>query len=161
MPNPARVLVLANRTAATPALVEAVRARTACGPAEFHLVVPASSAGLHRLVDPEDHGREEAAASLRVALPLLSAAASSEVTGEVGDSDPVSALHDGIHGGRYDEIMISTLRRRVSAWAKLDLPSKARALGLPVTHVEPDAVDACLISAGASASGLARLEAAA
>ncbi len=149
MPAAARVLVLANRTAATPALVEHIRTRSLQGPAEFHLVVPATSVGLHRVVDPEDHGRDEAAASLRSALPLLSAAARSEVTGEVGDPHPVSALHDAIHGGRYDEIIISTLRSRVSGWVRLDLPSKARALGLPVVHVEPDAVDACLIPASA------------
>lgn len=80
-------------------------------------------------------------------MPLLSAAARSEVTGEVGDSNPVSALHDAIHGGNFDDIIISTLSRRTSRWIKLDLLSKARALGLPVTHVEPGSIDACVIPA--------------
>jgi len=137
-----RVLIIANRTAATPALIETVQARSLRGPAEFHLVVPATCAGLHRVVDPEDHGREQAEARMSEALPILSAAAGGEVSGEVGDPDPVSALHDAVHGGDYDEIIVSTLRGRISGWMKLDLPSKARALGLPVIHVEPDAVEA-------------------
>ena len=37
---PARVLVVAHRTAATPQLLEAVRARAAAGPARFTLLVP-------------------------------------------------------------------------------------------------------------------------
>src|SRR4029450_4376030 len=38
--DPARVLVVAHKTAATPALLEAVRERAARGPARFHLLVP-------------------------------------------------------------------------------------------------------------------------
>ena len=36
----------------------------------------------------------------------------------------------------YDEIIISTLPLGISRWLKLDLISKARAVGLPVTHVQ-------------------------
>lgn len=38
--------------------------------------------------------------------------------------------------GNIDEIIPSTLPARVSRSLKLDLPSKVRGLGLPVTHVE-------------------------
>jgi hypothetical protein len=48
------------------------------------------------------------------------------------------AIQDAVNLGQYDEIIISTLPRRVSRWLKLDLVSKTRALGLPVTHVEQD-----------------------
>ena len=51
---PARVLVVAARTAATPALIEAVRERAARGPAKFTLLVPNPTHGLHSVVDPED-----------------------------------------------------------------------------------------------------------
>ncbi|MGH2984741.1 MAG: hypothetical protein ACRDK5_10905 [Solirubrobacterales bacterium] len=145
MEDTARVLIVANRTAATPALLEAVRARADRSAASFHLVVPASPTGLHRLVDPEDHGREEADANLRAALPRLSLAARSEVSGHVGDPNPVAAVHDAVYAGDYDEVIISTLPNRVSRWISLDLPSKARALGLPLLHVEPDAVEACVL----------------
>lgn len=150
MTEEAQVLVVANRTAATPALVEAVRARANEGPARFHLLVPASPPGLHRLADPEDHGREEAAANLEAALPALSAAARSEVTGHVGDPNPVAALEDAVHEGTYDETIISTLPSRASRWMRLDLPSKARRMGLPVTHVEPESVDACQVTGAAT-----------
>jgi len=131
-----RVLVVAHQTAATPALLHAVRERAARGNARFHLVVPASAHGLHRVVDPEDNGAEEAREALELALPRLREAAGSEVTGEIGDWQPLSAIHDAVNREPFDEIIVSTLPRRFSRWLKLDLVSKARGLGLPVTHVE-------------------------
>ena len=56
-PQRPRVLVVANKTAATPALIEAVRERAARGPARFTLLVPNAAHGLHKLVDPEDQAR--------------------------------------------------------------------------------------------------------
>lgn len=135
-PASARVLLVANRTAATEALCEAVRARVARGPATFHLVVPAHPHGMHKLVDPQDGDAGEADATLAQALPLLSEAAGAPVTGHVGDHEPLMAIQDALNGERYDELLISTLPRRVSRWLRLDLVSKAQGLGLPVTHVE-------------------------
>jgi hypothetical protein len=134
----ARILIVANRTAATQPLLDAVRERAAAGSAVFHLMMPATPQGLHRVVDPEDNGRDEARARLSLALPRLSEAAGGEVTGEVGNHDPLGAVHDALHGGHYDEIIISTLPKRVSRWLKLDLPSKLAGFGLPVTLVNPD-----------------------
>jgi len=136
MAEPARVVVVANRTAATPALLDAVRARASQGDARFHLVVPATPHGLHKVLDPTADGSSEAEHVLEVALPALSQAAGSEVTGEVGDVEPLAALQDAINLGGGDEIIISTLPSRISRWLHLDLVSKARGLGLPVTHVE-------------------------
>lgn len=132
----AQVLVIANRTAATPALLDAVRERADRSPCRFYLVVPASPKGMHRVVDPEVAGRTEAAQNLELALPLLAEAAGGPVDGHVGDADPLSAIHDALHRQPADEILISTLPRRLSRWTHLDLVSKARALGLPVDHVE-------------------------
>jgi hypothetical protein len=136
MPEPARVLLVANRTAATRGLAAAVRARAARGPVSFHLVVPAHPHGLHKVVDPQDGDAGEAARGLWEALPFLSEAAGTPVTGEVGDAEPLMAIADAVNRDRYDEIVISTLPRRVSRWLHLDLVSKARGFGLPVTHVE-------------------------
>ncbi len=135
MSEDASVLVVAHQTAATAPLLDAVRERARRGPAHFHLVVPRRPHGLDKVMDPQEHGEEEARRVLADALPKLSAAAGSEVTGELGDSEPLAAIEDAVNLGDYDEIIISTLPLGVSRWLKLDLISKVRALGPPVTHV--------------------------
>jgi hypothetical protein len=135
MSEPAHVLVVAHQTAATQALLDAVRDRAQRGPAEFHLVVPRQPHGMHRLVDPQDAGEDEAQKVLDTALPKLSEAAGAKVTGNLGDTEPLMAIQDAINLGAYDEMIISTLPLGVSRWLKLDLVSKAKGLGLPVTHV--------------------------
>ncbi len=135
MSEPASVLVVAHQTAATQPLLDAVRDRAGRGEARFHLVVPRQPHGMHKLVDPQDAGDDEAQHVLDSALPKLSEAAGHRVTGELGDSEPLMAIQDAINLGRYDEIIISTLPLGVSRWLKLDLVSKTKALGLPVTHV--------------------------
>jgi hypothetical protein len=136
MTGSASVLIVANRTAATDKLLEAVRRRAQAGPATFHLLVPATPRGLHRVVDPEVAGHEEAAAQLELALELLREALDAEVTGHVGDADPMGAISDTLHEREVDEIIISTLPRRLSKWMHIDLPSKVRGLGKPVLHVQ-------------------------
>jgi hypothetical protein len=136
MTEPARILLVANRTATTDGLLEAVRARAARGPATFHLVVPAHPHGLHKVVDPQEGDEGTAQHVLEEALPALSRAAGAPVTGNVGDAEPLMAIEDAVNRDRYDEIVISTLPRRISRWLHLDLVSKARGIGLPVTHVE-------------------------
>jgi hypothetical protein len=136
MSDPAHVLVVAHQTAATSGLLDTVRARAQRSPATFHLVVPRQAHGMHKVVDPQDTGEGEAQQVLAAALPKLTDAAGSEVTGSLGDSEPLMAIHDAVNLGDYDEIIISTLPLGISRWLKLDLISKARALGLPVTHVQ-------------------------
>jgi len=132
---PTRILVVANRTAATPALVDAVRERAARGPCTFTLLVPHTAHGLHRVVDPEDQGMSEAEEVLELAIPQLEKAAGAKVDGMVGDPEPLAAIQDAINTRGFDELIISTLPKRVSRWLKLDLPSKAAGLGLPVTTI--------------------------
>jgi hypothetical protein len=135
MSEAARVLVVANKTAATPALIEAVRERAARGPATFTLLVPNPAHGLHRVVDPEDVSEGEAQDTLELAVPLLEEAAGSPVEGIVGVAEPLAAIQDAVNLRGFDEIIISTLPKRVSRWLRLDLPHKAAGLGLPVTLV--------------------------
>ena len=135
MSEPTSVLVVAHQTAATPGLLEAVRKRAERGPARFHLVVPRMPHGMHKLVDPEEQGEDDAQQVLAAALPKLSEAAGTDVTGALGDAEPLMAIQDAVNLGGFDEIIISTLPKRVSRWLKLDLVSKTKALGLPVTHV--------------------------
>jgi hypothetical protein len=134
--DPASVLIVAHQTAATDALLDAVRERAERGPARFHLVVPRQPHGIHKMVDPHEAGEREAQQVMAQALPKLSAVAGHEVTGTVGDPEPLMAIQDAINLGDYHEIIISTLPMGISRWLKLDLISKARALGPPVTHVQ-------------------------
>ncbi len=143
MSEPVNVLVVAHQTAATPPLLDAVKERAGRDPARFHLVVPRRPHGLDKVMDPHDHGEAEARRVLADALPRLSEASGTVVTGDVGDSEPLMAIEDAINAARYDEIIISTLPLGVSRWLKLDVVSKARGLGLPVTHVlAPSGVEA-------------------
>jgi hypothetical protein len=136
MSEPAHVLVVAHQTAATEQLLAAISERAQRGPATFHLVVPRQPHGMHKFVDPQDVDDDEASQVLEQALPKLSEAAGQPVTGSLGDPEPLMAIQDAVNLGDYDELIISTLPRRMSRWLKLDLVSKARGLGLPVTHVE-------------------------
>ena len=133
--TPTRVLVVAHRTAATPALLDAVRERAAQGPATFTLLVPNAAHGLHRIVDAEDQADDAARAVLELALPLLEDAAGGPVEGMIGDPEPLNAIQDAINLRGFDEIILSTLPARVSRWLHLDLPAKLRGLGLPVTTI--------------------------
>jgi hypothetical protein len=133
--TPARVLVVAHRTAATAGLGDAVRRRAGEGPARFTLLVPRTAHGLHRLMDPEEADEAGARAILDRALPILSNAAGSPVDGLVGDPTPLTAIDDALNARPFDEIIISTLPARVSRWLRLDLPSKLSGFGLPVTTV--------------------------
>jgi hypothetical protein len=131
----ARVLVVAHRTAATPALLDTVRERAARGPATFTLLVPRVAHGLHRVTDPEDVEPDEAQLVLDLALPLLEEAVGGPVEGMIGDPEPLSAVQDAVNLRGFDEIIVSTLPVRVSRWLRIDLPSKLSLLGLPVTTV--------------------------
>jgi hypothetical protein len=121
-----RVLIVAYRTAATPALLEAVRDRAARAPVRFTLLVP------RPYWDPDT---EQAALTLELALPLLDQAADDRVEGLIGDPDPLVAIQDALAHEPFDEVIVSTLPARVSHWLRRDLPSRVEQLGLPVTVV--------------------------
>jgi hypothetical protein len=133
----ARVLVVAHRTAATQPLLDAVAERARRGRCTFTLLVPNTTHGLHKVVDPEDQGGGEAETVIDQAVPALSEAAGTPVEGMVGDPDPIAAVHDAINLHGFDEVIVSTLPARLSRWLKLDLPSKVSGMGLPVTTVTP------------------------
>jgi hypothetical protein len=131
----ASVLVVAHQTAASPALLEAVRERARSGPCRFHLLVPRRRRSGEKVANPQDIGAQEAREVLRDALPRLSEAAGTEVTGDIGDLEPQTAIQDALKDGHYDEIIVSTLPLGLSRWLKHDLVSKVQGFGLPVHHV--------------------------
>ena len=123
--EPARVLVVANRTAATPRLLDAIRERARRGPCEFALLIP----------DVTD--RKAADWTLETALPMMSRSARSEVRGIVGGPEPFESVQDAVRNGDFDEIIVSTLPRKVSKWLRRDLIRRVEGLGLPVTAIVP------------------------
>ena len=130
----ARVLVIANRTAASDELLEAVVQRVERGPAEFFLVVPATPRGASWMTDM-NAGEGAAEEHLGRALARWRDVGI-ECAGSIGDADALAAASDAAHGGAYDEVIVSTLPRHVSKWLHLDLPHKvAHATGLPTQHV--------------------------
>src|SRR5918998_2355733 len=102
MSEPARVLVVAHKTAATPALMDAVRERAAKGPATFTLLIPKAVHGVTRVADPEDAPDDETRDLLALALPLLEEAAGSRVEGLVGVSSPLDAIQDAVNLHGFD-----------------------------------------------------------
>jgi hypothetical protein len=126
-PSRARnVLVVANRTAATPTLLAEVRKRASESPCRFTLLVPRPY---------WDADTEESAITLELAIPLLEEAAGDHVEGLVGVEDPFLAVSAALEAEPYDEIIVSTLPARVSRWLHIDLPARVGRLGLPVTVV--------------------------
>ncbi len=124
------ILVVANVTATSATLIEALKAQVDGSPAAFTLIVPATPGA----------GRSAARAKLTEALEQLRAAGI-EVDGSVGDSDPLVAVTEAWDPKRYDEIIVSTLPLRVSKWLHAGLPERvAKLTGVQVTHVvsEPE-----------------------
>jgi hypothetical protein len=135
MAEKARVLVVANRTAESPELLDALRARTREGPCEFVLLVPSTPHGLAWAADP-DAGQEEAEQHRVAFVDGLRREGLDVEETKVGDVDPLAAIQDECNFNEYDELIVSTLPLKLSKWLKVDLPSKAKAAtGLPVTHV--------------------------
>ena len=81
------VLIVANKTAATPALLAAVRSRAEQGPATFHLLVPNPKTGEWRPSSIHHPDLTEGEQVLALALPLLSEAAGTPVLGTVSPGE--------------------------------------------------------------------------
>ena len=131
----ARVLVVANRTAESPELLDALRTRTMQGPCKFTLLVPSTPHGIAWAADMHGAG-DEAEEHRKAFVEELREEGLNVGDAKVGDPDPLAAIQDECNFSEYDELIVSTLPLHVSKWLRVDLPRKAKAAtGLPVTHV--------------------------
>ena len=124
----AHVIVLANRTATAPELVEALVHRSERGPIVATLVMPAAG--------PGSAERAEAKKRLDEALEAWRAAGIKTCDGVVCDPIPLQALAEVWDPLRHDEVIVCTLPGQSSRWVRADLPhAVARFTGASVTHV--------------------------
>jgi hypothetical protein len=136
MADKARVLVVANRTAESPELLEALRSRAVHGPCEFTLLVPSTPHGIAWAANTHDAGNEEAEEHRQAFVAELRDEGLNVAAAKVGDPDPLAAICDECNFNQYDELIVSTLPLKISKWLRVDLPRKAEAAtGLSVTHV--------------------------
>ena len=122
-------LAVANRTAASPALLEALKARTA--ELERHVFI---------FVVPQEGGHGVAARQARARLTQMidrARAAGLICAGMIADPDPYNAVMNALQFFRVDDIVISTLPATRSGWMRADLVERVRrASNKPVEHVE-------------------------
>ncbi len=119
----ASILVVANQTALSAGLSEALWARLEEGPATFTLVVP-----LGHVADAQANAEQLASGLREAGLPVRAVA---------GDGDPLCAVVDVYHPAEFDEIIVSTLPAWRSHWMRSGLPQRiARQTGALVRHVE-------------------------
>jgi hypothetical protein len=118
------ILIVANRTASTPALLTRVRASPRG--TSFMVLVPPEAA------DAVDWSTEDA-------CRLLGAAAGSAVTHVSPGEDAAVTVHRLVAEGACDEVILSTHAVHHRRWLHHDLPQKLQDLSIPVTVIPPEA----------------------
>src|SRR3954449_850041 len=130
-----RVLVVANRTADSDELIQAMHDRAVRGPARFTLVVPSTPHGLAWAADMSA-GVPEARRQMALAEQRLRNEGLWIDDVRLGSPEPLAAVLDATNFESFSDVIVCTLPRRASRWLKLCLPHRvARATGLPVTHI--------------------------
>jgi GABA permease len=135
-----RVLVVANETVGGRTLLDELGRRTAGGPSEIYVVVPAlTSSRLEHLAHDVDGAIAEARRRLDASLAAMRAAGL-DARGEVGDHhDPNTAIEDALRGFAADEVIVSTHPPERSKWLESGVVERARSeIPLPVSHVVVD-----------------------
>jgi hypothetical protein len=134
-----RVLVVANETSGGAALREAIREKTSgYSVSKVHVVAPALNSPVRHWASDEDPARRAADSRLQASLAKLRAGGI-DASGEVGDSEPLQAIEDGLRLFDADEIIISTHPEGRSHWLEKGVVQEARArFAVPITHVVVD-----------------------
>jgi hypothetical protein len=121
-------LVVANLTAASPELLERLKALAEERPHRFIVVVP------------QDHKEGHAVEEARERMETLVGSLREEgivAAGMVGDPDPYTATMNGLQFFHISEVVISTLPHDTSKWVADKLVDRVRsAANVPVEHIE-------------------------
>jgi hypothetical protein len=128
-----RTLIVANRTASTPVLLQEIERRAARQPTSFVLLVPAGSR--------EDWTVDEALRSLRKAARGPTGFLEPDVEGAAGGTDAVATVRQTLTRRHFDDLIVSTLPARR---ARGSLAAQLEGLGLPTTVIAPPAEDRSL-----------------
>jgi hypothetical protein len=140
-----RYLIVANQTLGGEQLTAKLTEYMNAGPCRFFLVAPVTqteasdqwdSRGLEGVIPGAYKiARTLAAGRLKQELARLHEAGA-DADGEVVDPHPIDAIRKLASREEIDEIVVSTLPRRLSRWMAMDLPHRIRrATKLPVTHI--------------------------
>jgi hypothetical protein len=134
-----RVLVLANETVGGDRLREVIVGCTeGFQRSRVHVVAPALNSPVRHWASDEDPARRAAEERLQASLARLRAGGI-EASGDIGDSEPLQALEDGLRLFDADEIVISTHPEGRSHWLEKGVVDQARArFAVPITHVVVD-----------------------
>ena len=119
-----RILVIANRTASTPMMLDGIAERARAG-ASFTLLIP------------PDHGHHDDW-SREVALELVGGATGGDVASLDSGADPLDAVHRAVSDGEFDELIVCTAPTHLARWVHHDLPHRLQELGLPVLVIPPE-----------------------
>ena len=125
-----RTLIVANRTAGTPLLLQEVGRRAVQEPTAFVLLIPDVSS------------KKAADWTLKRGAEVLAARGAGtdrpsrdRRRGPRRRRGPVRVDRANARRGNFDDVVISTLPKRTSQWLKRDLPARVEKLGLPVTVI--------------------------
>jgi GABA permease len=133
-----RILVIANETVGGEELLDAIRRRVEGKRAQVYVVSPALNTKLRHWVSDEDQARVAAQQRLDASLEAMRAGGI-EARGQIGDSDPLQAIEDGIRIFAPDELIISTHPEGRSNWLERGIVDSTRErFACPVTHVVVD-----------------------
>jgi hypothetical protein len=128
-----RVLVIATSNVGADEAERAIAGRFGAD-AELRVVAPASGLSfLDWLTNAEDDARADAAGR---ADELAEALPTDKVEAQVGDTDPLQAIHDALRDFPADQIVVLTRTGDERTWLEDGTVESAREqLDIPVTHV--------------------------
>jgi hypothetical protein len=125
MPVRTHLLVVANQTVDSPDLLAALEQRAEHSPVHVTLLLPvlwSEREAARKRVDAACQNLRERGIDAESVL---------------GDADPIVAVQETWHPGRFDEIVVSTFTTGASRWMQIDLPHRiAKLTDCTVRHVE-------------------------